>query len=221
MVSLALLLWKPQTFAWCCGSNWPYLAWYKVRGHSITTWKGFDHFWPPFPLTGTILFNPIPHGFWTDIATFVGSFWPALLVSSATQWIAMPSSKTCTQIRSFIFRHHFVSLFQQSRKSDPPFLSVKLDFCLCIKTSKIRKTPKGLPLKQKKIAFDITQMLWPLWAWEPKLWVTRIFFINEAAILRAHSTFGRLAFLLLWLTPLKPLLRPKMGHFYYFQGQSC
>ena len=141
LVSLALLLWKPQTFAWCCGSNWPYLAWYKVRGHSITTWKGFDHFWPPFPLTGTILFNPIPHGFWTDIATFVGSFWPALLVSSATQWIAMPSSKTCTQIRSFIFRHHFVSLFQQSRKSDPPFLSVKLDFCLCIKTSKIRKTP--------------------------------------------------------------------------------
>ena len=58
----------------------------------------------------------------------------------------MPPSKTCSQIRFLIFRHPLVPLFQQSRKSDPPFLSVKVNHYLCIETSKIGKTP----LKRKK-----------------------------------------------------------------------
>ena len=48
-----------------------------------------------------------------------------------------------------IFRHPLVPLFPQSRKSDPPFLSVKVNHCQCIETSQIRKTPKG-PLYESK-----------------------------------------------------------------------
>ena len=72
-------------------------------------------------------------------------FWPTLLFSCITQWKVMPPSKTCSQIRFLIFRHPLVPLFQQSRKSDLPFLSVKVNHCLCIETSQIGKTPKGPP----------------------------------------------------------------------------
>ena len=72
----------------------------------------------------------------------------------------MPPSKTCSQIRFLIFRHPLVPLFQQSRKSDPPFLSVKVNHCLCIETSQFRKTPKGPPpFEKKKNVSEFTQIL--------------------------------------------------------------
>ena len=64
----------------------------------------------------------------------------------------MPPSKTCSQIRFLIFRHPLVPLFEQSRKSDPSFLSVKVNHCLCIETSQIRKTTKGPPFERKKMS---------------------------------------------------------------------
>ena len=67
----------------------------------------------------------------------------------------MQQSKTCSQVRFLIFRHPLVPLFQQSRKSDPPFLSFKVDQHVHNETSKIAKTP----LKQKKIVSDFAQIL--------------------------------------------------------------
>ena len=96
-----------------------------------------------------------------------GSFWPTLTFSLKSQWKVMPTSKTCSQIRFLIFRHPLVPLFQQSRKSDLPFLSVKVNHCLCIETSKIGKTPKGPPLWNEKkncLRFHsnfLCETLWP------------------------------------------------------------
>ena len=73
-----------------------------------------------------------------------GGRWPALLFNHITQWKVIPPSKTCSQIRFLISRHPLIPLFQQSRKSDPLFLSVKVNHCMCIETSQIKKTPKGL-----------------------------------------------------------------------------
>ena len=96
-----------------------------------------------------------------------GSFWPTLLFSHITWSKVMPPSKTCSQIRFLIFRHPLVPLFQQSRKSDLPFLSVKVNHCLCIETSQIGKTPKGPPFETKKnfcLRFHsnfMCEILWP------------------------------------------------------------
>ena len=51
------------------------------------------------------------------------SFRPVLPFNCTTQWKVMPIS----HIRFLIFIHPFVPLFQQSNKSDPPFLSVKVN----------------------------------------------------------------------------------------------
>ena len=68
----------------------------------------------------------------------------------------MPVPRNCSQIIFLIFRHPMIPLFQQSMKSDPQFRSVKIDQCLCIKTSKIRK---HLLKWKKKFVSDFTQIL--------------------------------------------------------------
>ena len=89
-----------------------------------------------------------------------GSFWPALVLSHITQWKVMPAPKTCSQIFFLIFRHPLIPLFQQSRKSDCPFLSVKVHQRMHTETSKIAKTPKGPPFETKKnFVSDFAQIL--------------------------------------------------------------
>ena len=96
-----------------------------------------------------------------------GSFWPALVFSHITQWKVMSAPKTCSQITFLIFRHPMIQLFQQSRKSNPPFLFVKVDQRMHSETLKIAKTPKGPPF-ETKIFFClrfcrnfICETLWP------------------------------------------------------------
>ena len=80
-----------------------------------------------------------------------GGGWPALVFSHITQGKVMPTPKTCSLIIFLIFRHLLKPLFQQSRKSDPPFLSVNFNQCMHSETSKIAKTPKGPPYEKKNI----------------------------------------------------------------------
>ena len=77
----------------------------------------------------------------------------------------MPPSKTCSQIIFLIFRHPLVPLFQQLRKSDLPFLSVKVNHCMCIETSQIGKTPQGPPFETKK--FFLSPISLKFYVWDP------------------------------------------------------
>ena len=60
-----------------------------------------------------------------------------------------------------MFRHPLIPLFQQSRKSDCPFLSVKVDQRMHSETLKIAKTPKGpSPFEmKKKFVSDFAEIL--------------------------------------------------------------
>ena len=81
-----------------------------------------------------------------------GPLWPSLIFCYITQQKVALTPKTCSQIKFLIFRHPFTPLFQHSRESFPPFMSVNVNQHLDIETLKIGKTPKGPPLwKWKKI----------------------------------------------------------------------
>ena len=90
----------------------------------------------------------------------------------------MPPSKTCSQIRFLIFRHPLVPLFQQSRKSDPPFLSVKVDQCMHSETSKITKTP----FKRKKNCLWFAEILFVRPFDHKDFWI--LFFFSKRIFLR-------------------------------------
>ena len=79
-----------------------------------------------------------------------GPLWPSLIFCYITQQIVALTPKTCSQIKFLIFRHPFTPLFQHSRESFPPFMSVNVDQHLDIETLKIRKTPKGPPFGNEK-----------------------------------------------------------------------
>ena len=113
-----------------------------------------------------------------------GPLWPSLIFCYITQQKVALTPKTCSQIKFLIFRHPFTPLFQHSRESFPPFMSINVDQHLDIETLKIRKTSKGLPFgNEKKIVsdFDEIQNMQSLWPkdFTKKNWVeseTKIFF---------------------------------------------
>ena len=79
-----------------------------------------------------------------------GPLWPSLIFCYITQQKVALTPKTCSQIKFLIFRHPFTPLFQHSRESFPPFMSVNVNQHLDIETLKIRKTPKGPPFETEK-----------------------------------------------------------------------
>ena len=79
-----------------------------------------------------------------------GPLWPSLIFCYITQQKVALTPKTCSQIKFLIFRHPFTPLFQHSRESFPPFMSVNVDQYLYIETLKIGKTPKGPPFENEK-----------------------------------------------------------------------
>ena len=79
-----------------------------------------------------------------------GPLWPSLIFCYITQQKVALTPKTCSQINFLIFRHPFTPLFQHSRESFPPFMSVNVDQHLDIETLKIRKTSKGPPFGNEK-----------------------------------------------------------------------
>ena len=76
--------------------------------------------------------------------------WPSLIFCYITQQKVALTPKTCSQIKFLIFRHPFTPLFQHSRESVPPFMSVNVNQHLDIETLKIGKTPKGPPFGNEK-----------------------------------------------------------------------
>ena len=79
-----------------------------------------------------------------------GPLWPSLIFCYITEQTVALTPKTCAQIKFLIFRHPFTPLFQHSRESFPPFMSVNVDQHLDIETLKIEKTPKGPPFGNEK-----------------------------------------------------------------------
>ena len=80
-----------------------------------------------------------------------GPLWPSLIFCYISQQKVALTPKTCSQIKFLIFRHPFTPLFQHSRQSFPPFMSINFDQHLDIETLKIGKTPKGPPFGNEKI----------------------------------------------------------------------
>ena len=78
-----------------------------------------------------------------------GSFWPALVFSCTTWWKVMLPQKKNSQMFILIFSHTLIPLFQLSRKSDPLFLSLKVN-----QHGEILKHQRVPPLKQKKKLWD-------------------------------------------------------------------
>ena len=76
-----------------------------------------------------------------------GPLWPSLIFCYITQQKVALTPKTCSQIKFLIFRHPFTPLFQHSRESFPPFMSVNVNQHLDIEILKIEKTP---PLEMKR-----------------------------------------------------------------------
>ena len=79
-----------------------------------------------------------------------GALWPSLIFCYISQQKMALTPKTCSHVKFLIFRHPFKPLFQHSKDSIPPFMSINVDQYLHIETLKIGKTPKGPPFENEK-----------------------------------------------------------------------
>ena len=101
-----------------------------------------------------------------------GPLWPSLIFCYITRQKMALTPKTCFFIKFLIFRHPFTPLFQHSRQSVPPFMSVNVNHYLHTETLKIGKTPKFWKWKRKIVSdFDEIQNMQSLW---PKNFTNKI-----------------------------------------------